>query len=140
MSFLLDTNLLSELRKGDRADAGVRAWFDLAWEEELFLSVLVLGEVRHGIERKRRTDAAAARNLGRWLDSLIEEHGDRLLPVDQAVADQWGHLNAQHTLPVVDGLIAATALVHDLVLVTRNERDFQRTGARVLNPFARPGK
>lgn len=137
MSFLLDTNVLSELRKRERADRGVRAWFELASNEELFLSVLVLGEIRQGIERKRRSDAAAAHSLERWLDSLIELYGERLLPIDHRVAGQWGRLNVPTPLPAIDGLIAATALVHDLTVVTRNARAFAGTGAKVLNPFDR---
>lgn len=140
MSFLLDTNVVSEIRRRERADPGVRTWFDQADEDALFLSVLVLGEVRQGAERKRHSDAAAARSLERWLESLVDVYGDRVLPIDQRVAERWGRLNASDPLPVVDGLIAATALVHDLTVVTRNERDFRRTGAKVMNPFARAAR
>jgi predicted nucleic acid-binding protein len=137
VSFLLDTNVLSELRKRERADRGVRAWFESVDEDELFLSVLTLGEVRQGIERKRRNDSAAARSLERWMASLLEGYGSRVLVIDHRVAEEWGRLNVPDPLPAVDGLIGATALVHDLTVVTRNARDFARTRARVLNPFER---
>jgi predicted nucleic acid-binding protein len=142
VSFLLDTNVVSELRKGARADAGVAAWFAAAASDELYLSVLVIGEIRRGIERVRRRDAAAAASLERWLTRLGSDHEDRILPVDRAVAEAWGRLDAAGSLPTVDGLLAATAEVHGLTLVTRNTRDFARTGVPCLDPFAaarRPG-
>lgn len=135
MSFLLDTNLVSELRKGPRINAGVRAWFDAVDEADLFLSVLVVGELRQGVERIQRRDAPGARSLSIWLERLIEQHTDRILPVDIAIAELWGRLNVPDPLPTVDGLLAATALVNDLTLVTRNLADIARTGARTLNPF-----
>jgi predicted nucleic acid-binding protein len=133
--FLLDTNVLSELRKGARADANVRRWFESVDESLLFLSVLVTGEIRRGIEAMRRRDVRAATALERWLDSLVQAHSDRVLPVDAATTDEWGRLDAQGSLPVVDGLLAATARVHDLTLVTRNVKDVIRTGIDVLDPF-----
>jgi len=136
VSFLLDTNLVSELRKGPRINAGVRAWFDAVDESDLFLSVLVVGELRQGVERIQRRDAPGARALSIWLERLIEQHADRILPVDIAIAELWGRLNVPDPLPTVDGLLAATALVNDLTLVTRNLADIARTGARTLNPFA----
>lgn len=140
MTFLLDTNIVSELRKRDRIDAGVRAWFDGLGDEELFLSVLVIGELRQGIERKRRSDPVAARRLERWLEALARDFDERILPVDEPVAEQWGRLNVPDSLPIIDGLLAATALVHGLTVVTRNTRDFVRTGVPTLNPFGRrPG-
>lgn len=134
MSWLVDTNVLSELRKGGRADPGVRAWYAAARAEELYTSVLVLGEVRRGIESIRRRDAASAMALEHWLGRLASGFADRILPVDAAVADRWGALNVPNPVPTVDGLLAATALVHDLVLVTRNVRDVVATGVRVLDP------
>ena len=136
MSWLIDTNVLSELRKGDRADAGVRRWFDDVADRDLFTSVLVVGELRRGVESIRRRDHGAAAGLAQWLDALADRFGERLLPVDVAVANRWGELNVPDPVPTVDGLLAATALVHDLTLVTRNVADFTRTGARLLNPFA----
>ncbi len=136
MSWLVDTNVLSELRKGDRADASVRDWFARAHDEELFTSVLVLGEIRRGIESIRRRDAPSAAALDQWLERIAADFADRVLPVDARVADRWGHLNVPDPLPTVDGLLAATALVHDLILVTRNVRDVERTGVRFLDPAA----
>jgi len=134
VSWLVDTNVLSELRKGDRANAGIRAWFDAARETELFTSVLVLGEVRRGIESIRRRDVASALALEQWLARLTTGFADRVLPIDHRVADRWGALNVPDPVPTVDGLLAATALVHDLVLVTRNTRDVARTGVSLLDP------
>ncbi|MGB8299246.1 MAG: type II toxin-antitoxin system VapC family toxin [Polyangia bacterium] len=133
---LLDTNVLSELRKGERADANVRRWFGSVDENMLFLSVLVTGEIRRGIEAIRKHDVRAASALERWLEALVHAHSDRVLPVDAAIADEWGRLDARGSLPVVDGLLAATAWVHDLTLVTRNLKDVARTGIDVLDPFA----
>ncbi|MFM8436120.1 MAG: type II toxin-antitoxin system VapC family toxin [Planctomycetia bacterium] len=140
MTWLLDTNVLSELRKGQRADAGVRRWFDEAVDRNLFTSVLVVGELRRGAESIRRRDRAAADSLAQWLESLVDRFGERLLPVDAAVASRWGELNVPNPVPTVDGLLAATALVHDLTLVTRNVGDVGRTGARLLNPFTGRGR
>jgi hypothetical protein len=134
MSWLVDTNILSELRKGDRADPGVRAWFGEARDEDLFTSVLVLGEIRRGIESIRRRDEPSALALEQWLARLTSEFSGRTLAVDAAVADRWGVLNVPDPVPTVDGLLAATALVHDLTLVTRNTRDVARTGVRALDP------
>ena len=135
MSFLLDTNVVSELRKRERCDAGVAGWMAAADPDSLFLSVLVIGEIRRGIERVRRRDPATAEVLERWLTRLFETHADRILPVDRQVAEAWGRLDAAASLPTVDGLLAATALVHDFTLVTRNVRDFARTGVACLDPF-----
>ena len=102
---------------------------------DLFLSVLVVGEIRNGIEKVRRRDGAAAAALEGWLEGLVASHGDRILPVDRKVAEEWGRLASRGTLPAVDGLMAATAIVHGLTLVTRTVRDVSGTGAVVLNPF-----
>jgi predicted nucleic acid-binding protein len=134
--FLVDTNVLSELRKGARADANVRRWFEGVDENAIFLSVLVTGEIRRGIEAIRKRDSRAASTLERWLDNLLRAHSDRVLPVDAATADEWGRLDAHGSLPVVDGLLAATARVHSLTLVTRNVKDVARTGVNILDPFA----
>lgn len=134
MSWLVDTNILSELRKGDRTDPGIRAWFAEAREEELFTSVLVLGEVRRGIESIRRRDEPSALALEQWLTRLTMSFAERVLPIDARVADRWGALNVPDPVPTVDGLLAASALVHDLVLVTRNVRDVAGTGVQVLDP------
>jgi toxin FitB len=133
--YLLDTNVVSELRKRDRANPKVLAWFESVEDSELFLSVLVLGEIRKGIEQVRRTDPAQARALEHWLKGLERAYDERLLSVTAAVADRWGHLSAMRPVSTVDGLLAATALVLDLTLVTRNAPDVAHTGVRVLNPF-----
>jgi hypothetical protein len=134
--YLLDTNIISELRKGNRCDAGVRQWFEAADAGEMFVSVLVLGEIRQGIERIRLRDRASAQALEKWLRWISTEFADRLLPVDERVADQWGRLGLRQPAPVLDALLAATALVHDLVLVSRDEDGFRNTGVRSLNPFS----
>ena len=136
MSYLLDTDVISELRKGKRAAPSVTAWFaDLA-EEEIFLSVLTIGEIRRGVESLRRRDPDTAASLDSWLARLREAHGDRILPVDRAIAEEWGRMNVPNPLPVVDGLLAATARVMGLILVTRNIADVEATGVDLLDPFA----
>ena len=135
MSYLLDTNVISELRKGARADPGVSAWFAGLADEEVYLSVLTIGEIRRGIENVRRRDPAAAGALDSWLARLREAHGERILPVDRAIAEEWGRMSAPDPLPVVDGLLAATAVVLGLTLVTRNIADVESTGALLLDPF-----
>ncbi|HWB72036.1 MAG TPA: type II toxin-antitoxin system VapC family toxin [Egibacteraceae bacterium] len=135
MSFLIDTNVVSELRKGDRADGGVRRWIAAVPDEELFLSVLVIGELRKGVELFRRRDDQGAGVLDHWLRQVSTEYGDRILPVTVDVAEVWGRLNVPDPLPVVDSLLAATARVHGLTMVTRNTAHIGRTGVPVVNPF-----
>lgn len=135
MSYLLDTNVVSELRKRTRASAAVSSWFANVDSNDLFLSALVVGELRQGTERIRRRDPVAAERLERWLLALVESYADRILPVDQRIAELWGRLNVPDPLPAVDGLLAATALVHDLTLVTRDTRQVARTGVRLHDPF-----
>ena len=138
--FLLDTNVLSELRKESRCDPGVRDWIEHTVGEELFVSVMVLGEIRRGIERIRIRDKSQARALEKWLRSLTTEFADRALPVDERVADQWGRLGLQQPVPLLDAFLAATALVHDLSVVSRDEGGFTNTGVRLINPFSRDGR
>jgi toxin FitB len=135
MSLLLDTNVLSELRKGARCNDRVRQWFDGVDSEGLFLSVLVVGELRRGIERVKSRDARQAAALELWLTRVVASYSDRILPVDGPVADVWGRLAATRHGSVIDALMAATALVHGLVLVTRNVRDVAWTGVPYLDPF-----
>ena len=135
--FLLDTNVLSELRKGRRCDPDVRHWAEGTVAEELFVSVLVLGEIRQGVERIRARDQAQARALEKWLLGLSAEFAERILPVDEPIADQWGRLGLQQPVPALDALLAATALAHGLTVVTRDEDGFRNTGARVFNPFTK---
>lgn len=136
MSFLVDTNVLSELRKGQRRDPHVDRWYSTVRSDDLFLSALALGEVQRGIERARGVDAAKAVSLNDWLTGLRSRFSDHILPVDLHVALEWGRLSALRTVPVIDGLMAVTARVHDMVLVTRNERDVAGLGVRALNPFS----
>jgi predicted nucleic acid-binding protein len=136
LNVLVDTNVLSELRKGERANARVRAWFEEVSPDEIYLSVLVVGELRRGIESIRRRDAKQAAVLDRWLTRVTTDHRERILLVDGLVADQWGRLTAKRPGSVVDTLMAATALVHGLVLVTRNVKDVEWTGVSCLDPFA----
>lgn len=136
MSYLIDTNIISELRKQNRADAGVRSWYGRVASSELHLSVLVLGEIRQGVERVRRRDPDKAAMLERWLNQVKEAFGPRVLPITVAVAEEWGRLNRIHPLPVVDSLLAATASIHGLTLVTRNISDVAATGVDCLDPFA----
>jgi predicted nucleic acid-binding protein len=136
VSYLVDTNILSEIRKGKACDASVRRWWEAVAADEVYISVLVLGEIRRGIELRRRNDPVQANVLGAWLTRLETVYVDRILNVDTAVADLWGRLQVPNPLPVVDGLLAATALVHDLTLVTRNVGDVSTTGVRVVDPFA----
>ena len=135
MNYLIDTNVLSELRKRERAHPLVLDWFQRHKPQEVFLSVLTLGELRRGVERIHRRDPKTARIIGTWLDRILDRFQDRILDVDQAVAEQWGRLGIPDSLPDVDGLIAATALVHDLVVVTRNVKHIAPTGVRHVNPF-----
>ena len=135
MKFLLDTNVIAEIRKGSRANAHVRSWFAALDPDAILLSVVTIGEIRKGIESVRRRDAAAARALERWLRRVLRDHRDRILAVDLPVAEEWGRLNVPDPVPVIDGFLAATAKVHGLTLATRNVKDVARSGAEVVNPF-----
>jgi toxin FitB len=126
---------VSEARKAG-GNPGVKRWIAGVDSDELFLSVLVVGEIRQGIERLRRRDPDQARVFERWLATLRRDHGDRVLPVTAAVAEEWGRLNVPDPLPVVDGLLAATAKVHGLTLVTRHVTQVERTGVALLDPFS----
>lgn len=134
--FLLDTNVVSELRKGRRAHSNVTSWFAQIADEEILLSVVTIGEIRRGVESVRRRDPDSAASLDRWLARLTEAHGERILPVDRAIAEEWGRMNVPDPLPVIDGLLAATARVLGLTLVTRNIADVKVTGVELLDPFA----
>ena len=135
MSYLIDTNIISEIRKGDRCDPHVSAWYASIADEELFLSTLVLGEIRKGVELARRKDPDKAAALERWLRQVEAAFDGRVLGIDNAVSDRWGRMSAVRPIPVIDGLLAATAVTNGLTLVTRNDRDIAGLGALVLNPF-----
>jgi toxin FitB len=138
VAFLLDTNVIAEARK-PAPDANVRAWLDSVPEAQLYLSVLVVGEIRQGVERLRRRDPAQAEPYEAWLSALLRGFADRLVPVTADVCEEWGRLNVPDPLPVVDGLMAATASHRNWTFVTRNVKDLARTGVDLLNPFDAPG-
>jgi predicted nucleic acid-binding protein len=134
MMYLLDTNVVSELRKRD-PDRNLLAWFATVTSADLFLSVLTIGEIRLGVERLRRKDAAQADIIEQWLRGLHAGYRDRLIDVDAAVAEEWGRMNVPDPLPVIDGLLAASAKVHGWILVTRDIADLTGSGVSLLNPF-----
>lgn len=134
MTFLLDTNVVSEIRK-PRPDSKVQAWLASVPEADLYLSVLVVGEIRQGVERLRRLDPARVAPYEAWLSELLRHFADRLVPITADVCEEWGRLNVPDPLPVVDGLMAASAKVRGWTLVTRNVADLARADVRLLNPF-----
>ncbi len=136
MRFLLDTNVISEIRKRERAHPNVVRWVARTPAQEIGTSVLVLAEIRHGIELKRRNDPQQARSLDRWFSQMRARLGNRVLPVDEPVAEAWALLGIPNPVPLIDGLLAATAKVHGLTLVTRNVADIAMEGIPVLDPFS----
>lgn len=138
MAYLLDTNVISEARKRS-PDSNVRAWLASVPEPDLYLSVLVVGEIRQGIERLRRRDPAQAAPYEAWLSTLVHGFAERLVPVTADVCEEWGRLNVPDPLPVIDGLMAATAKLRGWTFVTRNVADLARTEVRLLDPFDAPG-
>jgi toxin FitB len=135
VTYLLDTNILSETRKRQAA-TGVTDWIAATPPELLHVSVLTLGEIEHGIVRIRgRGDHEQAVGLERWLREVELGFADRILPITLPVASAWGRQQHSQPLPVIDGLIAATAKVNSLTVVTRNAKDFERSGVQVVNPF-----
>lgn len=136
MTFLLDTNVISEVRKGARAHPQLVRWVEVTPAEKLFTSVIVLAEIRRGIELKRRHDRAQAALLDDWYKTMRAGLGDRVLPISEPVAETWAHLGIPDPIPLFDGLLAATALVHGMTLVTRNVADVARSGVPTLDPFA----
>ena len=136
MSFLFDTNVISELRKGKACDRNVARWHRGVTEDEIYMSVLVLGEIRKGAEKIRRRDPMRARAIEDWMVALSVALGDRVLPVTAEIADVWGRMSTLRTVPIIDSLLAATAKGHGLTIVTRNVSDFVEFDIAVLNPFA----
>jgi predicted nucleic acid-binding protein len=134
VSFLLDTNVISEARK-PRGNPSLLAWMASVRGSELYVSVLVLGEVRRGVERLRGRDRLQAEVLERWLNALRSDYRDRILPITPEIAEQWGRFNVPTTLATIDGLMAATAKVAGFTFVTRNVADVSATGVALLNPF-----
>ena len=135
MSYLIDTNIISEVRKGSRCHPNVAAWFASVTDDELYMSVLVLGEIRKGIERLRPNSPAQAVALESWLEEISESYGDRVLSIERLVVNEWGRMSAMRTVSIIDALLAATAKVHGMTLVTRNISDVAALGADLLNPF-----
>ncbi len=136
MAFLIDTNIISEVGKGARCDARVAAWYAGLAEPDLYLSVLVLGEIRRGAVRLRRSDAARAATLEGWLEAVRLAFAERVLPIDRTVADEWGRMTGHRVVSTIDGLLAATAKVHGLTFATRNVRDVADLGVQLVDPFA----
>jgi predicted nucleic acid-binding protein len=135
VNYLIDTNIISEVRKGERCDPNVANWYEKIEDASLYLSVLVIGEIRKTIKSVRPRDNAKANAIENWLVAVDKAFGERILPIDRAVANEWGRLNATRPLPVIDGLLAATAKIHRLTLVTRNTADIADLGVHILNPF-----
>ena len=137
--YLIDTNVISESRKRSKADEGVRQFFQQMAREEAraFISVVTVGELRRGVELIRhRGDLRQADRLAHWLDQLLIEYCEDVLDINAEIAQLWGRLRVPHPEHALDKLIAATALIYDLTVVTRNHRDFAKTGVRLLNPFS----
>jgi predicted nucleic acid-binding protein len=135
--FLIDTVVLSELRKRQR-DPGVVAWIGRQRTTDLFVSVVSIGEIERGIALQQAKDRDFAQALAAWLDSVLALYGDRILPFDLSAARRWGRLSAALGRDSADLMIAATALEHGLTVVTRNVDDFAAAGAPTVDPFGRP--
>ena len=134
--YLLDTNVISELRKGGRANHGVTAFFATLAAEEIYLSVVTIGQIRRGLENVRaQGDREQAGRLEAWLDKVVTDFSDRILEFDLDCAQVWGKLMSPHPQHAIDKQIAAIALIYDLTVVTRNTDDFVSSGVRSLNPF-----
>ena len=136
--YLIDTNVISEIRKRQKANAGVRAFFSefSADDSPAFLSVITVGELRRGVELiRQRGDKRQASRLERWLQRIISDYAERILDFTAVEAQLWGRLRVPHHQNAIDKQIAATALTYDLTLVTRNTRDFEGTGVKIINPF-----
>lgn len=134
--YLVDTNVISEARKGKKANPGVREFFRTADATDLYLSVQTVGEIRRGLENiRRRGDLPQAKKLEKWLDLVVADYADRILSLDEACAQVWGRLMSPHHEHPVDKQIAAIALIHGLTVITRNVDDFRGTGVGLRNPF-----
>jgi len=134
LEYLLDTNILSETRK-KKADAGVISFLEVADSSTLYISVLTLGELRKRVAKKQRDDPEMAKKLAGWLDGLELSFADRILGIDAATAKRWGDWSAERQRPVVDTLLAATAMQRELTFVTRNIRDVQGLPVKLLDPW-----
>lgn len=130
--YLVDTNVISEARRGT---AEAVAWMRSTDPQAIYLSTLTLGEIMRGIALKQRSDPVTAGHLAEWLRNLRHQHADRILPITDQISAEWGRIAAIRAGGDVEGLIAATAIVHDLVVVTRNVADFGDSGADIVNPW-----
>ncbi|HEY6521634.1 MAG TPA: type II toxin-antitoxin system VapC family toxin [Roseiarcus sp.] len=131
--YLVDTNVVSEARRGSRQAV---AWLRSVRSESIYLSALTLGEIMRGVAFRRKTDPQTATRLTEWLERLRQDHADRILPVTDRIALEWGRIAALRPRGDIDGLIAATAIVHDLILVTRNVKDFEDVAVALINPWS----
>ena len=138
LQYLLDTNVLSETRRKE-AEAGVTSFLSAVDPSALYLSVLSLGELRKGVALKKKSVPDAARKIAAWVDGLELSFADRVLGINAATARLWGELSAQRSRPVIDTLLAATAVVHELTFVTRNTSDVRDIVVKVLNPWTNKG-
>lgn len=136
--YLIDTNVISEIRKGGKANAGVREFFDatITQNTPLYISAITLGELRRGVDLLwHRGDSLQGQLLENWLIAIYQDYQSHILDIDGDIALLWGKLRVPDALHPIDKLIAATALIYDLTVVTRNVKDFEQTGVRLLNPF-----
>ena len=139
--YLVDTNVISEARKGSKANPGVRAFWQSAGSGEIYIAVQTIGEIRRGLESIRaRGDVQQAGLLGAWLDVVVEDYADHILAFDIECAQAWGKLMVPDPQHPIDKQIAAIALMHDLIVVTRNTSDFEGTGSKLLDPFTLTSK
>jgi predicted nucleic acid-binding protein len=135
VKYLVDTNVISEIRKGARGHRQVLNWWNSIHRSQLFLSVLAIGEIHQGIVGIRSKDLHQAIHLEAWLDGLIQVFGNRLIPVDQRTALVWAEICIDRTLPIIDSLMAATAISMNMTFVSRNTKDIKDCGVRYINPF-----
>lgn len=138
LMYLIDTNVISEIRKGEKSNAGVRQFFNAAVTQNtlLYVSAITIGELRRGVDLiTHRGDSVQAKLLENWLNAILQQYQDHILGIDSDVALLWGKLRVPDAQHALDKLIAATALIYDLTVVTRNVKDFEHTGVRLLNPF-----